>query len=280
MLKIKEITQQNIILKLIEYIVRSNIYIFIFARFITNLIFTKFIFETDFKLLKFLNFKNINKNQKILDIGANDGISVKAIRNFIKHRQIISFEPDTTNFKKLKELKKKDKNLIILNYGLSNKEKKKTILFQPFFKKYSLSPFNSLKKKDVYYSIKNSLFINKIEKKIIIKKILIKLKKLDQFSLNPFFIKIDIQGHEYECIVGSIKTIKKSLPIIMLEYDKINNLKIFRLLKKLGYKKFIFRANKKILKEHLNEKAFNIFYIPISKLHYFNSGLKIQYIKC
>ena len=80
--------------------------------------------------------------------------------------------------------------------------------------------------------------------------------------------------------MGSIKTIKKSLPIIMLEYDKINNLKIFRLLKKLGYKKFIFRANKKILKEHLNEKAFNIFYIPISKLHYFNSGLKIQYIKC
>ena len=43
---------------------------------------------------------------KILDIGANDGISVKAIRNIIKGRQIISFEPDIINFKKLKKLKK------------------------------------------------------------------------------------------------------------------------------------------------------------------------------
>lgn len=278
MTKIKEITQQNIILKFLEYLVRSNIYTFIFSRFVANLILTRFIFESDFKLLKFLKIDKINKNKKILDIGANDGISIKAIRNFIKYSKIVSFEPDTINYKKLQDLKKKDKNLIIFNYGLSNKVKKKTILYQPYFKKYSLSPFNSLKLKDVYQSINNSLFIDKMKKKIIIKKKIIKLKKLDQFCLKPFFIKIDIQGHEYECIVGSIKTIKKFLPIIMLEYDKKNNIKIFRLLKKLGYKKFIFRARNKLLKEHSNEEAFNIFYIPDSKLYYFNSKLKIQYI--
>ena len=64
----------------------------------------------------------------------------------------------------------------------------------------------------------------------------------------------------------------------MLEYDRINNLKILKLLKKLGYKKFIFRASNKILTEHSNEKAFNIFYIPESKLHYFKDELKIQYL--
>lgn len=277
MIKIKEITQQNKILKLLEFLVRSNIYTFIFFRYCVNSIFYKFIFESDFKILSFISLEKVNKNKKILDIGANDGISIKAIRNFIKNRKIISFEPDKINFRKLQKLKKKDKNLLIFNYGLSNKVKKKNILFQPYYKSYSLSPFNSLKLNEVYNSIKNSLFIKKIEKKIIIKKLIIKLKKLDQLNHDPFFMKIDIQGHEYECILGSVKTIKKSLPIIMVEYDRKNNSKIFKLLKKFGYKKFIFRTSKKILKEHSNEDVFNIFYITSEKLNYFNHDLKIQY---
>ena len=32
-------------------------------------------------------------------------------------------------------------------------------------------------------------------------------------DFNPFIIKIDIEGHEYECILGSLNTIKKYKPI-------------------------------------------------------------------
>ena len=77
---------KNIILKIFENIVRSNLYVFIFFRYITNKFFYKYIYESDFKILKYLKNSNFflkNNNKIILDLGANDGISIKAIRNFI-----------------------------------------------------------------------------------------------------------------------------------------------------------------------------------------------------
>ena len=49
-------------------------------------------------------------------------------------------------------------------------------------------------------------------------------------------LKIDIEGHEFECIKGSIQTIKKFNPILMVEYDKKICAKIYRVLKKYKYK--------------------------------------------
>jgi len=97
-------TQQNFFLKILENFIRSNIYFFIFSRFIVNALFSKYIYETDFKILKILN-KNYyfdNPKRPIIDIGANDGISYRIIRNFLRKNLIISFEPLKINFKKLK----------------------------------------------------------------------------------------------------------------------------------------------------------------------------------
>ena len=44
-------TQQNYFLAIIEKIIRSNLYLFIFFRYIANKYFSKYIFETEFKIL-------------------------------------------------------------------------------------------------------------------------------------------------------------------------------------------------------------------------------------
>ena len=103
----KKITQQNIILSIFENFVRSNIYLFIFSRYITNKFFSKIIYETDFNILYYLKDTNFFSKKSVLDIGANDGISVKIIRKFIKNK-IISFEPNIENYNKIKKLKKKN----------------------------------------------------------------------------------------------------------------------------------------------------------------------------
>ena len=214
----------------------------------------------------------------ILDVGANDGISIKAIRNFVSNVKICSIEPSKTNFEKLKILRKKFKNLKILNYAVSNSlTVKKKILFQPFYRGFSLSPFDTLNVKDVFKSMNSCLFIKNIKKKIHIKKSFVRITRIDNLNLRPCFIKIDIQGHEYHCVLGSLKTIKKHLPIIMLEYDSIQNQRIYKVLKKINYKKFFFRSEEKILTEHKNEKVFNIFFIHQKTLDIINSGIKIQY---
>ena len=54
----KEITQQNLILKIVENFVRSNFYMFIFARYIASEFLSKFIYESDFKILRYLKRSN------------------------------------------------------------------------------------------------------------------------------------------------------------------------------------------------------------------------------
>ena len=270
----KKITQQNLLLSVLENIIRSNIYLFIFFRYITNKFFAKVIYETDFKILYFLKNLTFFRNKTIIDIGANDGISIKIIRKFTNNK-IISFEPNICNYEKINILKNKNKNLITYNFGLSNNESDKVPIYEAYFNGYHLSPFDSLLKKNVIKHLKESLFVKDVVKKIIIKKSIIRIKKLDTFKFKPCFIKIDIQGHEYECIQGAIKTIKRNKPIIMIEFDSLIINKIHKILKILGYKKFYFLSKNKKLCEHKNEKVFNIFFIHISLLTKLNKQFNI-----
>lgn len=273
----KKITQQNLILSIIENLIRSNFYFFIFFRFLANKFFTKIIYETDFKFLNYINDLKFFKNKIILDIGGNDGISIKTIRKFTKNK-IISFEPNQKNYLKILNLKKKINKIQVYNTALSNKRLEKKSIYEAYFKTYHLSPFDSLSKKNVLKHLKQSLFIKNIEKKITIKKSIIKTKKLDEFKVSPCFVKIDIQGHEYECVLGSLQTIKKNKPILMIEYDKRIIRQIYKILKKLNYKKFFFISKNKILYEHSNEKVFNILFIHKNLINKIKSKIKINLI--
>ena len=82
-MKIKKITQQNFFLSIIENYVRRNLYIFIFLRYVVGEYLYFFIHETDFKILRSLNNIKNFKKKDIIDIGGNDGISVKTIRKYI-----------------------------------------------------------------------------------------------------------------------------------------------------------------------------------------------------
>ena len=59
---------------------------------------------------------------------------------------------------------------------------------------------------------------------------------------------------------GSLKTIKKTKPILMVEYDlKICLIKFFKLLKKYNYHRFIYNKFEKRIEKFNNQKIFNIF---------------------
>jgi hypothetical protein len=88
------------------------------------------------------------------------------------------------------------------------------------------------------------------------------------FKYKPGFIKIDIEGHELECIKGSLKTIKKSNPILMVEYDKKICDKIYHMLKKYKYNKFVYNKFDKKIEKFNNQKVFNIFFINKKYLSY------------
>lgn len=263
-------TQDNYLLNIFEKICRSNIYLFIFSRYLVGKFLSKIVYDSDFKIIKILTNSNFfkKKNSLILDIGANDGMSYSIIRKFSRLTKIISFEPNNSNYRNLKKIEKKDKNFKCKKLALSNKNEKK-YFYTPYFKKYALTQISGISKTGVKERLKKSLYVKNLLKKITIKKETLNTFKLDKFNYNPLFVKIDIEGHEFECIKGSMKTIKRSKPILMVEYDKKICDKIFMLLKKYDYKKFIFNKNTKKIDNFDNKKEiFNLFFINTKHLKY------------
>ena len=265
-------TQQGRYLKIFERIVRSNLYLFVFSRYMVNKFFSNYIYESEFKILKILekNFYFKNSKQPIIDVGANDGISYKSIRNFLKKKLIISFEPLVGKFSELKNLKKNDKNYKIYKCGLSNKNSKNINLHVPYYKRYELTPFSGINKNSVISRLQESLFVKDLLNKITFKIESIKIKKLDNYNLKPDLIKIDVEGHEYECVLGSLKTIKKNKPILIIEYNKKINIKILKILKKFKYNAYFYNENNDTINKYDGRKVFNIIYISDDKKIYIN----------
>ena len=254
-------TQDNIILNIFEKICRSNVYLFIISRFLIGKYLSRIIYDSDFKIIRILERNKLFVQKKIiLDIGANDGMSYNIIRKFTKTTKIISFEPIKHNFNKLKKIEKNDKFFKCFNFALSS-QNKNINFFLPYFKKYPLLQFAGINKAGVINRLKASFNVKDILKKVNLKKSSIKPKILDDLKLNPCFIKIDIEGHELECIQGSLKTVRKNNPIIMVEYDKKICDKIFTILKKYSYQKYFYNKKNQKIEKFNNQKVFNIFFI-------------------
>ena len=103
-------------------------------------------------------------------------------------------------------------------------------MYQAYFKDFHLSPFDSLSLDEIKESLEKNLFDNKRKTQIYIKGKEVELIKLDNLKLEPTIIKIDIQGHEFECIKGLENTIEKKRPVLLLEYNE-DSIKIIKYLK-------------------------------------------------
>ena len=206
-------TQDNIILNYLEKLFRSNIYLFLISRFLIGKYFSRFIYDSDFKIIKILEKKNF-------------------------------FEPNNYNFQNLKKKEQIDKLFKCKKIALSNFNQKKDF-YTPYFKKYAITQMAGISKSGVKKRLESSLFFKEIFKIIYLKKEILRAKKLDHFKYNPCFIKIDIEGHELECIKGAMGTIKKFNPILMVEKEKKICAKIYLTLKKYKYKMFIYNKNNK-----------------------------------
>lgn len=230
------------VIKFIENIPVLQIFIY------NNLSKFKFLFphDKDYFALKLL-FRE-NEKRDFIDVGGNIGLSAIGFRELgFKNNQIHIFEPDTFLVKNyIDKLSKFYKNLFIYNFGLHSKNCEKKLV-KAFYENNYFHFNNSFDKS----YIKNKIKSNYPEKykKFKYKSQKFKLKNFDNLGLkNDFcFVKIDVEGLDHEVLKGMKKFLKKSKPVILIEYNYSNFKIIYNQIKK-DYLCYKFDMDKNMLK--------------------------------
>ncbi|HEY0654932.1 MAG TPA: FkbM family methyltransferase [Chryseosolibacter sp.] len=206
-------------------------------------------------------------NNVFLDIGANRGDAIQSILMRQPNARVFAFEPNGYLAEKLKRLYRSHRHVNILNCGLGDVDSEFD-LYVPFYNRYMFDGLASFKEQNARDWLRNRLFGYK-EAKLDVKKIKCQVKRLDDFDLSPCFIKMDVQGFEYEVLRGGMETIRSARPVILMESPQYKEID---LLYSLDYQPFILRADKLIS----GTKNYNVFFIPEEMIIPLRKKISIQ----
>jgi FkbM family methyltransferase len=163
--------------------------------------------EIELKFLKTL----VKPGDRVLDIGANRGTYTYPLSKLVGiHGKVIAFEPLPDYYKYLKDAFDNKKNVEVHNLALSD-QAGETVLYLPFLAQLEMPGYATLEKITGQF-----------------KELIIKTQTLDSLEIKDIdFIKIDIEGHEYNFLLGALATLKNSWPILQIELNsQLNSLKV------------------------------------------------------
>lgn len=200
------------------------------------------IFEKD-ELNKIIKY--LKKKELFVDIGAFIGNHSIYFSKYFK--KVLAFEAHPKNFEILKFNCQNYKNIRLYNFGISSNNG------YLYFSKNKTNNYGG----------------RELKKKGSIKSKIIQLDKFIHKIPKETFIKIDIEGHEYNALRGMKNILLTKDPILMIELafkNQNQRNKIINYLENIGYKNsYFFSYNKNLECKSLYNLIYNIF-----KLTFFN----------
>lgn len=186
--------------------------------------------EPDFRALPLLNLSN---PPVLVDAGGNVGQSVLSLYTIFPTARVLSFEPNPAVLHKLRRLTRKFPQLTVIPNGLSD-QTGEAELFVPSYNGNALTGLASFD----YESAEGWLTADRMLRfdptKLTVSSKRVSLVRLDDWELEPDFIKIDVQGLESQVLAGGLGTIRKYRPVIMAESVKRGS-DAHNILQPLGY---------------------------------------------
>lgn len=161
------------------------------------------------------------KNITVLDVGSNKGQSIEFFKGVDKNARIYGFEPNSELFNKLMKKYEKDSNVSVANAGVSSKEGTLTLHENVM---NETSTFEKLNHDSDYLKRKAKVLGVPVEK-LTKKSYDVEVMTLSSFikSKEDIFIdiiKIDVEGHEYDCIKGLFSDPDFKVPVRIIQLEK------------------------------------------------------------
>lgn len=173
---------------------------------------TKRPFEREFRALRHL----LSDGDLCLDVGANRGQSIDALRMLPFDVRVISFEPNPQLYERLVKRYGTDRDVEIRANGLGE-EDCRTSIHVPVYNGYLFDGLGTLHDQETDIWLRSEVYFFD-ERKLDTVTYSCEIVALDSLELDPVaFIKLDIQGSEFAALRGAVKTIERDRPALMVE---------------------------------------------------------------
>lgn len=141
----------------------------------------------------------VQKGNTVLDIGANIGFFSVVLSHIVgEEGRVYSFEPVPAN-------------LELLNTNINRLYNKNVTVFNKALGKTS----GYISMQSERGNMGNSFVVDESQGTV-------ELITLDSLNLTPSFIKMDVQGFEYDVLLGGLETLKKYRPVMIIELEDSN----------------------------------------------------------
>jgi len=208
----------------IENSIRKNFFIYFFLRKIAPFVCRFIDLEEGFNFSK--NISPTNNDFVILDIGSNDGTSIQMFRRYFPKIRIIAVDP-------IEKPRFKLKNVTLIKSALSDEIGIRNLV-TPVINGKQLSQYSSFYKDRMIDQICFDMDLESEKVLTIITEV--NFNTVDNLDIQPFFIKIDVEGAELLVLKGAAEIIDKMAPVILVEIQNQENYKeIKNFLSKFGY---------------------------------------------
>jgi FkbM family methyltransferase len=194
--------------------------------------------------------KFVKRGDVVVDIGANVGFYSHFLSGLVgPEGRVCSFEPIPATYKILDWIMKREcPNVVTFPFALSDRVGSATMEI----------PSLTLLGESFYGS---RIVSNPASSR---RTFTVNSKTLDSMDLGgvPTFIKIDVEGHEEECLKGALETIRSHRPILLVECVVTPPDVLANLIEPLGYRVVVFEGNQFVDFRKATRPPQNVFFLP------------------
>lgn len=208
--------------------------------------------------LEGLRLIDVPGGARFLDVGANRGWATHSMRTLCPHVRIDAFEPNPEMIRRIAHA-----------YGPPHALHRVALsdhtgecpLYVPIYRGLAFDGLASLSEQEARRWLSQDTLFGFDPKHLEIRRISCRVTTLDSFGIDPFFIKIDVQGHEYDVIAGGVATIAASRPIIFAESQVLDIEQVLNLLSEWDYQ--VWRFDGAFHPGEVSDQ--NVYFVPESK---------------